>query len=207
MLVRHQSNYVCTESPMSKAQRGASLMVVLILLVIVSVLGLSAAQIALLGERGTRNDRDKQIAWQAAEAALMDAEFDMRGPGTASRKDIFRAGNSFESIASCSNSGNTRGLCQPNQTGKPVWLSVDFTTTTSPSAAFGTFTGRTFDAGSSGLKPAKAPRYIIEVLEDKEAFNEATSEAPKKMVYRVTAMGFGPRVDIQAVTQMVFRKE
>jgi type IV pilus assembly protein PilX len=182
-------------------------MVVLILLVIVSILGLSAAQVALMGERGTRNDRDRQIAWQAAEAALMDAEFDMRGPGTASRKDIFRTGNSFEAITGCSNSGNSKGLCQTSKTDKPVWVAVDFTTKNSPSAEFGDFTGRTFDAGSSGLKPARSPRYIIEALKDTEAFNEATSQAPVKIVYRVTAMGFGPREDIQAVTQMVFRKE
>ena len=35
---------------------------------------------AMLGERSTRNERDYQVAWQAAEAALMDAQFDIRGP-------------------------------------------------------------------------------------------------------------------------------
>ena len=51
-------------------QAGASLIVVLLLLVIVSILGAGAAQIATMGERSARNDRDMQVAWQSAEAAL-----------------------------------------------------------------------------------------------------------------------------------------
>ena len=57
----------------SGRQRGASLIVSLLMLVAVLVLGISAAQIALQGEKASRNDRDRQIAFQAAEAALMDA--------------------------------------------------------------------------------------------------------------------------------------
>ena len=55
-------------------QSGVSLVVVLLLLVIVSMLGIASMQIAMMGERGARNDRDMQIAWQSAEAALVDAE-------------------------------------------------------------------------------------------------------------------------------------
>lgn len=203
---RHQ-HAVCHSYAADRSQRGASLAVVLILLVVVSVLGLGAVQISIMGERGGRNDRDRQVAWQASEAALMDAEFDMRGPGTASRKGVFTNGNIMGFAANCGTTGNDKGLCLPNQTGKPVWLAVDFASTTSPSAAFGDFTGRSFDSGSVGLKPAKVPRYIIEILNDQEAMTEAGSEAAKRNVYRVTAMGFGSREDIQAVTQMVFRKE
>jgi len=47
---------------------------------------------------------------------------------------------------------------------------------------------------------------MIEVLDDPDAFGDL-SIGKKKYVYRVTAMGFGPREDIQAVVQMVFRKE
>jgi type IV pilus assembly protein PilX len=61
----------------------------------------------------------------------------------------------------------------------------------------GTFTGRTFATGNVGVQPAQAPRYIIELLPD--PFDN------KSVVYRVTAMGFGPRVDIQAVLQMIYR--
>lgn len=189
--------------------RGASLIVVLILLVIVTGLGLGAIQISMMGEKGARNDRDRQIAWQAAEAALMDAEFDIRGPGTATRASIFAPGNVLDFLPDCGTSGTSQGLCLPNQTGKPVWLAVNFMTTTSaPTVEFGAFTSRAFDADDGvGLKPAKKPRYMIEALPDKQAFGNAAYGSVQKFVYRVTAMGFGPRVDTQAVTQMVFRKE
>jgi type IV pilus assembly protein PilX len=192
-----------------RAQRGLSLIVVLILLVIISLLGIGAAQISLMGEKGARNDRDLQIAWQSAEAALMDAEFDMRGPGTATRAGVFTKNDpSAFVLGDCGSSGTSKGLCNPETAyGKPLWLTIDFTAATPSAADYGDFTGRSFDAGSSGLKPNKKPRYIIEVLRDKNPFGDASGKADKRFVYRVTAMGFGPRADIQAVTQMLFRKE
>jgi type IV pilus assembly protein PilX len=186
-----------------------SLIVVLTLLIVISMLGLGSARLALMGERGARNDRDYQVAWQSAEAALMDAEFDMRGPGTATRKDVFTPDNLSDFGEGCgsSSSGNLRGLCLPSASGKPAWLTVDLTASNSSSVEFGAFTGRSFDAGSTGLKPAKKPRYVIEALPDTELFGDRDVHAEKRYVYRVTAMGFGPRDDIQSVVQMVFRKE
>ena len=58
-------------------QYGATLLVTLLMLVVVLLLGIAAAQIALQGEKSSRNDRDRQIAFQAAEAALLDAEMDI----------------------------------------------------------------------------------------------------------------------------------
>lgn len=58
-------------------QRGVSLIVVLLILVIVSILGVSGVQISMMAEKSARNSRDYQIAWQASEAALVDAEFDI----------------------------------------------------------------------------------------------------------------------------------
>ena len=58
-------------------QSGMSLIMVLLILVVVSLLGVGGAQIALMSERGARNDRDLQMAWQAAEAGLIDAENDI----------------------------------------------------------------------------------------------------------------------------------
>lgn len=192
-------------------QSGVSLIVVMILLVIVSILGIGAAQLSMMGERSSRNERDTQIAWQGAEAALMDAEFDMRGPGTSTRMGVFTQNDSSAFVlGSCggSNSNNSVGLCDPSSvTGKPLWLSTDLAADSPAAALYGTFTSRAFTAGADGLQPAKKPRYMIEVLPDQNAFGDASGLAPKKFVYRVTAMGFGPRADIQAVTQMLFRKE
>ena len=62
------------------AQRGFSLIVSLMMLIVIIILGISASQMAINEERGARNDRDRQIAFQAAEAALKDAEFEILDP-------------------------------------------------------------------------------------------------------------------------------
>lgn len=205
------ANAAACEAPRiaTGAQRGASLIMVMLILIVVSILGVGAAQIAILGERSARNDRDYQVAWQSAEAALLDAEFDIRGDTgiTATRKDVFTANNQIAFVEGCGTSGNSKGLCLPTVVGKPVWLQIDFAAASTPTAEFGQFTGRSFDAGGLGVKPVRKPRYMIEALSDAEIFGDKSAKAKKKLVYRVTAMGFGPREDIQAVVQTVFRKE
>jgi type IV pilus assembly protein PilX len=194
-----------TLSQRPAGQRGVSLIIVLLLLVIVSILGVGAAQIATMGERSSRNDRDMQVAWQSAEAALMDAEFDIHGPVASSRRAVFtNMANTNAFVSGCGDSGNSKGLCTLETAGKPAWLTVDFTATTSAkTAAYGDFTGRTFPAGATGIQPAKAPRYVIEPIEDPA--NRDISGSTTSYIYRVTAMGFGPRDDIQGVVQIIYR--
>lgn len=192
-------------------QRGTSLVIVLLILIIVSMLGVAAARMSMMAERSTRNDRDMQIAWQSAEAALVDAQFDIRGTGTPTptRADAFATGNVSQFLSGCGTSGSQLGLCVPTSSGKPVWLNVDLGPGSTRAAQFGAFTGRSFDSSeaTAGLKPSRRPRYIIEALPDPEIFGNKDIRAPRQLIYRITAMGFGPRDDIQAVVQTVFRKE
>jgi type IV pilus assembly protein PilX len=193
-------------------QSGTALVVVLIMLVVASLLGISAAQLTLQAERSTRYDRDYQIAFQAAEAALLDAEFDIRGPNasSASRTSTFSANALEKFVDGCGTSSTDRGLCLPTPSGKPIWLIVDFTDTSSssPTVKLGEFTGRSYpySEGDSfrSLKPELAPRYIIEAIEDKTTGSSASS---KRYLHRITAIGFGPTKDTQVVLQSVFRKE
>lgn len=181
-------------------QSGASLIVVLMILVIVSLIGGAASQIALMSERGARNDRDRQIAFQAAEAALLDAELDMK---TSIRSALFDGKNAVAFLPGCGTVGDSRGLCDDSLiAGKPAWLAVNFeqTDNNAPTVAYGTFTARNFVAGSTGVRAALPPRYIIELIPDATGGGTQT-----KYLYRVTAMGFGPRPDIQVVLQMIFR--
>jgi type IV pilus assembly protein PilX len=196
-------------------QRGVTLVIVLLILVVVTILGIGGAQIALLGERSTRYDRDYLIASQAAEAALMDAEFDIRGPNTSgdSRVAQFTQANFGIFVAGCSTSAPTRGLCLPNADGvRPVWADDTLLDTgaTARSVEFGDFTDREFDiGGTGGIKPARAPRYVIELVPDPVEGGSAKmgSGLTAAKMYRITAMGFGPREDIQVVQQIAFRKE
>ena len=182
------------------SERGASLILVMLILVVVSLLGVGGAQIALMSERGARNDRDQQMAWQAAEAALIDAEIDMIDTAnTHSRNAIFNGKPASLFLPGC----GTNGLCDVTLTGKPAWLTVDFTVTSSSALTtqFGSFSGRTFAAGGVGIQPALAPRYIVELVPD-----TIGDKSEPTFLYRVTSMGFGPRTDIQAMVQMLYRK-
>ncbi|HSH29209.1 MAG TPA: PilX N-terminal domain-containing pilus assembly protein [Thiohalobacter sp.] len=60
-------------TPMQR-QRGAALIVSLLLLLIMTLLGVSAMQTTTLQERMAGNTRDRAVALQAAEYALRDAE-------------------------------------------------------------------------------------------------------------------------------------
>jgi type IV pilus assembly protein PilX len=194
---------------MKTRQSGFSMVTVLIILVVVSLLGLAASKMVVQSERSSRYDRDWQIAWQAAEAALLDAEFDIRGPNSkvGNRVADFTPTSLLGFTDGCGNTTATRGLCTPAAGGaKPIWYQVDFTDTsaTAKTVQFGEFTGRSYANGSTGVRPAQLPRYIIEAIPDQAP---GSSAATPKILYRVTAMGFGPRVETQAVLQMVFRKE
>lgn len=190
-------------------QEGMSLLVVLLLLVVVIILGVGSAQIALLAERTARSDRDYQVAWQSAESALADAQFDIEGPGISLRSSVFSGANQVNFIDGCGPASDpqNRGLCLPSASGKPVWLTADLSAANAPVTEFGAFTGRTFDAGGTGIRPARKPRYVIEVLPDAQIFSDKNIGAQTKVVYRVTSLGFGPREEVQAVVQMIFRKE
>ena len=55
------------------------------------------------------------------------------------------------------------------------------------------------------MQPAQAPRYVIEIMDDYGNTDLGADAPKKKYLYRVTAIGFGPRTDIQAVIQMIYR--
>ena len=204
--------------PVQKVQaplqhRGASLIMVMIILTVVSLLGIAGVQISILSERSARNDRDYQLAWQSSEAALIDAEFDIFGPAASTRRLIFSPqANIGAYVDGCGSSGSSIGLCSLVASGKPAWLTVNFETTGASAATteYGAFTGRAFAAGASGFQPSKRPRYVMEAIPDNfgkgSPCRDVTAGAGcNAFVYRVTAMGFGPRDDIQAVLQMVYR--
>ena len=59
---------------MATNQKGAALIVSLIILALMTLLGLSSISTSSLEEKMTANLRDHELAFQAAEIALRDAE-------------------------------------------------------------------------------------------------------------------------------------
>ena len=213
----------------SSHQRGISLLTILLILLIVSLLGTASVQITMMSERGARNDRDMDLAWQSAEMGLVGAEIELQGPNKASnsRTQKILSGNINIPAAGCRTNGDWKGFCHYKTGERPTWLAVDISETedASPSVEFGTFTGQSYaSAGQDdgkGIQPAYKPRYIIEAMpidsdrsnpgagmvgyQQKPAEVKGPDAKTGDRLYRVTSLGFGPRKDIQAVVQTLYR--
>ena len=195
------------EKEINHRQSGVSLIIVMIVLAVVSVLGIAGVQISSLGEKSARNDRDSQIAFQSAEAAFLDAEYDIRGPIASSRRSKF--GSDLSSFITNCGTNTNAGLCDAVSSGLPAWLTVDFNIddATAQSARFGQFTQQTIMTGAVGIKPARLPRYVIEPVRDTASGGTSRDQSQENpsISYRVTAIGYGPRADIQTVIQGLVR--
>lgn len=158
-------------------QKGMALIIVLGMMSVVFVIATISIRLTLLSERQARNDRDRQIAFQAAEAALADAELDIMGPnGAANKRCAMNSKDITLFVDSCGNNttDQTRGLCTsntptPSTNYKPLYATVNFDETVDADrryALFGEFTGRTanFKDKAAGGLSAKQPRYIIEAV-------------------------------------------
>ncbi|WUR14972.1 pilus assembly protein [[Empedobacter] haloabium] len=178
-----------------------TLVVSLLMLAAVLLLAASSASVALMGEKSARAERDRHIALQAAEDALMDAELEIEGLAAvpAERRALLRAPDSFG--AGCG-SGLALGLCARGAAGEPPpWQAVDLADA-SRSVALGSFTG-TVTESADGLLPLRKPRYIVERLPYRPPGAEAG--AAEGYLYRVTAVGFGSRPGTQVVLQSTWR--
>ncbi|MBC7498973.1 MAG: pilus assembly protein [Herminiimonas sp.] len=200
-----------------RKQDGISLVIVLILLIAATFLGVSAGIIALQAEKASRGDRDRQIAFQAAEAALIDAQRDIdtapTGAGARQRAAPFARDSAAgfpasEQAQACNPASDPSGfgLCRRALAGAPAtWLAVDLTDTTSNgvSVPYGSFTGQSFPVGQGSL-PALPPRYVIELMNYSQPGQDATVAS---YAYRITAIGFGSNSKTQVVLQAFYRKE
>lgn len=189
--------------------RGIALITAVIMLLVITLLALSGARLALDTKRSTRNQRDFEIAYQAAEAALYDAEIDIAQ--ATKRSSIFLPTSTAGFLSGDCNTGTTMpsaflGMCDTSgNAGEPVWNTIDWTASNgNKTVEYGTFTGRSFPTGT-GLTPARKPRYLIEILPDNANGSSASSPAPRYK-YRITAIGFGPNDTTRAIVQSVYRK-
>lgn len=179
-----------------KLQQGVSLVIVMIFLVILSGLAITAIQGSTFSARIAGNESDRTLAFQAAEAALRDAENDINSvlsdgttcPGTLTvcrGESIFR-GDGFDTA--CPN-----GRCIPNTT-TPVWETSSNWTNVSPANNSAVVNGSVtygFYTGATALPVvAQQPRYLLEYFKQGDF-----------SVYRVTAVGYGANSSTQAILQ------
>jgi len=194
--------------PFLRQQQGATLVVGLIFLAVLTLIGVTAARVSGLEERMAGNLRDRAVALQAAEMALRDAERDIMltgAPGTARPRALSQM--SFASDCGAGGAANERGLCDRRlaptgyTTTEINWpafavqgvntaaLTLDMTA--APSVPYGTFTGA---AAIVGI-PVQ-PRYVMERFEK--------NVGGTKYYYRITARAQGINANTVVWLQEIF---
>lgn len=192
-------------------QRGASLVITLLMIVVVASLSAAAARLALSGERSSRADRDRELAMQAAETALADGERDVLGlAGSTRGADFCKAGTVGFPEAGCSLTTADKGKCATAAAGlPPSWLAVDWDTAGVP---VGTYTGGAFYPTQGATKswlPSTTPRYVIERVSDRlqDTVDGFADKGEKRnLLYLVTSVGYATRSDVKVVLQATIRK-
>lgn len=173
--------------PSLQRQRGVVLIVSLILLMVLTLIGVTAMQTSTLEERMAGNAWDKQRAFQAAEAALRAAEN--------------RLDTSVREVED-----NTDGL---------IGFGGELVTTTLGDEPWGTdinnpdLTGwAEFDQGLDDMQLGENPHYIIHLLARGVAAETTVdvlgNEIERGNVYRVTAIGWGSSPASQVVLQSFY---
>ena len=166
-------------------QRGAALVVGLIVLAMLSLMGIAAYMVATQEERMSGNTRDRIRAFEAAEASLRDCESLLGG--------IFGTLPKFD---------GSKGMYKaPYLNEKQVYQTIDWRTdsavrvipTTIPDVAV-------------------QPRCIIEWLGELEVRRPSDGlgdprEIPIENVYRISAMGYGTNPSTTVNLQTMFRRQ
>jgi len=166
-------------------QRGAALLVTMVILILVTLLGITAMKTAVLQEKMSGGHADKNLAFQAAEQALRDAEL-----------HITVGLSSASSFAA----GCAAGLCLAPEDGSQAADAVDWDS--DDVLAYGDGTGATALGNV-----AKQPRYIIEMMPRMPAPpGESLSVKSKGTAYRITALGFGRMPGTRVLLQTTFYK-
>lgn len=192
----------------TRRQRGAALLVSLCVMLVLMIIGVSATRTALNAEKAARAERDRHVAFQAAEAALADAEKDIEsggGPGS-DRAAMFAEGSAVGFAEGCG-AGSALGLCsRAIAPALPAWQRAMLAEKGSGGAGtveYGSFTGAGMPVGK-GTLPSRLPRYIIEPMPYARAGEDA-GKRPRHF-YRITAIGFGADELTRVVLQSYYLK-
>lgn len=160
-------------------QSGAVLIISLIMLLLLTMIGVSASQDSGMEEKMAGNSRDKNLAFQAAEAALDSAEQALFTAKTAGAMPTF-------------NSTGSAGYYSSNPTGDI--LSTTFWTSNATISYGGT--------SLTGTDTTHPPLYIIQ---DMGCVAPCTAPTTDPHNYRITAFATGGSTAAIVILQSIYR--
>lgn len=177
-------------------QRGVVLLVAMIMVLVIAVVGLAAIRGSGLQEMMAGNMRDRNLAFQAAEAGLRRAENTVRQELASSALPSFNGNGHFGDL----NRGETN-ILPPSLWNADQWKGAGNTVVTNMGL---------------DLASGEQPRYVMEQLDvnpleaaaadgsgvDDQSLN--TFEAPE--FYRITSRGTGGTVNASVTLQSVYKR-
>lgn len=171
--------------PTIDKQGGAALVVCLIILVLVTLMGLTTMKTSVLQEKISGGNSDKALAMQGAEMALRAVEGRLRMELTSTSDFV---------------DGCSKGLCLPPMDGKSMAETVNWDGTAVLS--FGKDGQQTLATGA----PTQ-PKYIIELLPEMMAL-PGSSVGMKSVAtpYRITVLAYGRQDNTRVMLQSMFYK-
>ena len=180
-------------------QTGTALIVSLIFLLIMTLIGITAVRTTTLEEKMAGNMRDRNLAFQAAEAALRDAESALSPDNLTIRPFTCRT--------------------PPCQIWEKNYLNIDFSKpiqdTPSPPNGWDWDNDRLADQYDYDLLDSsidlqqvnKYPRYIIEELDFvADELGIGYGVVPGRLYYRIVARGTGGSDTAQVVTESIYTR-
>lgn len=195
------------------SSQGFVLVVVLIFLIVATVLGISSIQRTILQERIAGGERERQLAFQAAELALRDAERDLleldnnnavcvtcrpEEFGRDPNNPFVNQSNSIPTAIALGDGDCNKGICRdlnPDKTISPArtdWVGYQ------KRVAYGTYTNAAaqWNFPRTGAQPGggklRLPAYIVEYLGRYQSGGSTSGGSP---VYRITAWGWDSSAD------------
>ncbi len=153
-------------------QQGVVLVVAMLILLLITIVGVTGMQTTILEETMAGAVRDKHIAFNAAEAALREGEEYLTG-------------------ASLPVFNDTLGRYSSDGTSEELWKTVNWEGATAADCNCFIYPNEGL-IGSSGVP---LPRYIIEELPESEvkptSIVVGIKPAVKRTIYQITARGVG----------------
>jgi type IV pilus assembly protein PilX len=172
-------------SNFNRSQRGAAMVIALVMLLVLTLLATASARMTLLEERMTGNTQDRNVAFQAAEAGLRSGE----AIAQAAVLPVF--------------GGASGGLYTPAAPDEaPLWETLDW------DSASAVHADAALDAAIEDLGGATAD-YIVEQLPRVPTPGESlTPDAPveEASFYRITARGVGMAGNARVTLQTTFKR-
>lgn len=161
-------------------EKGSVLIITILLLLSLTIIGLSTVVLNSTQTRIATNSADQQIAFQTAEGALAEAQQAILTGIQSNTLDV----SSFQY-----SSPSSTGLYVTKEGNNPLWLSVDW----KPSSAKPSFQG----------KSAQASAYIVELLPSFHV--KGTPQNQRTLAFRISARAVGASGTSPVILQTVLQ--